>query len=175
MRARILKRVKRMLWETSHSRAFLPLVAALSMAATLTMTVPATAVLIVSVMLRPHRWILVLLAAVLGAAVGASLLAWGFHHQGWAQLHAAYPEFSTSDGWKQVVDWVGRYGLLALAAVSALPLPHTPALIVCSVSDLPLTGIFLAVAAGKGLKYGVLAWMVATFPERFIHYLHRGD
>ena len=74
-----------------------------------------------------------------------------------------------------MVGWVGRYGLFALAAVCALPLPQTPALIVCAVSELPQPGIFLAVAAGKCLKYGVLAWMVATFPERFIRYLHRAE
>ena len=175
MRRRLLKRVRQLLWQTSHGVAFLPLVAALSFAATLSMTVPVTAVLIVAVMLRPRRWMLILLLAVLGAAVGASVLAWTFHEQGWSQLQSAYPEFTTSESWKQMVGWVGRYGLFALAAVCALPLPQTPALIVCAVSELPLPGIFLAVAAGKCLKYGVLAWMVATFPERFIRYLHRAE
>ena len=65
--------------------------------------------------------------------------------------------------------------LPALGLICALALPETPALIVCAVSDLPLSGIFLGVAIGKLVKYGVLSWMAATFPERFLHYLHRED
>ncbi len=175
MRALLLKRIRLMLWQTAHSLAFLPLVGALSVAATLSMSVPVTAIVLAAVMLRPHRWPLILLAAVLGAALGASALAWTFHEQGLASLQQAYPEFSSSESWLKVVAWVDRYGLFALAAVCALPLPQTPALIACGLADLPISGIFLAVAAGKLAKYGVLAWMAATFPERFLKYLHRSN
>jgi membrane protein YqaA with SNARE-associated domain len=171
----ILTHAKRMLWETSHSPFYLPIVALLAAGATLSMSVPTTALLIPAVMLRPQRWHLICLVAVLGAAFAATLLSYGFHQQGWNQLQAAYPELSASDSWKKVVAWIAEYGLLALAAICALPLPQTPALIICAVSNQPLAGIFLAVATGKLAKYGVLSWMVATFPERFIHYLHKDD
>ena len=173
MRSLLLKRIRQLLWQTSHSAGFLPLVGALAVAATLSMTVPVTAILLAAVMLRPRRWPLILLAAVLGAALGASALAWTFHEQGLGHLQRAYPEFSNSDSWRQVMAWIDHYGLFALAAVCALPLPQTPALIACGLGDLPISGIFLAVTAGKMAKYGVVAWMAATFPERFRRYLHK--
>ncbi|MDD5298644.1 MAG: hypothetical protein PHU46_17215 [Rhodocyclaceae bacterium] len=171
----LLRRARRILWQSSHSPFYLPIVALLAAGATLSMSVPTTALLIPAVMLRPRRWQMICLAAILGAALGASLLSYGFHQQGWNQLQAAYPELSASDSWKKVVLWINEYGLAALAVICALPLPQTPALIICAVSDQPLAGIFLAVGAGKLAKYGILSWMVATFPERFIRYLHKDE
>lgn len=175
LRHRLLKRARFLLWRMSHSPLYLPLVAVLAAGATLSMSVPTTALLAPAVMLRPQRWVLICLAAVLGAAFAATLLSWGFQQQGWPRLLAAYPELPSSESWKTTVAWIGEYGLPALALICALPLPQTPALIICGVSEQPMLGIFLAVAAGKVAKYGLLSWMVATFPERFIHYLHRNE
>ncbi len=175
LRHRLLQRARLLLWRTAHSPLYLPLVAALAAAATLSMSVPTTALLAPAVMLRPRRWIVICLVAVLGAAFAATLLSWGFQQQGWPRLLDAYPELGQSDSWKTVVAWIGEYGLPALALICALPLPQTPALIICGVTEQPMLGIFLAVAAGKIAKYGLLSWMVATFPERFIRYLHKDE
>jgi hypothetical protein len=46
-------------------------------------------------------------------------------------------------------------------------LPQTPALIFTAVSRLPPAEVFLALLIGKSLKYGVYAWLAATFPDYF--------
>lgn len=175
MRRRLLKRIKLLLWQTSHHPAYLPLISLLSIAATLSMAIPTTAILIPAVVLRPHRWQLICLAAVVGAGSGSTLLAYGFRQEGWAQLQAHYPDLIQSASWQNMTQVVNDYGLFALAVISGLPLPQTPALVMCALSGVPMSGIFLAIAAGKLAKYGLLAWAVATFPERFLQYLHRDD
>jgi hypothetical protein len=54
-----------------------------------------------------------------------------------------------------------------LLIVAASPLPQTPALIFTAVSRLPPAEVFLALFIGKSLKYGVYAWLAATFPDYF--------
>jgi membrane protein YqaA with SNARE-associated domain len=171
----LLKRAKRLLWEMSHSRWYIPLVGLLCIVAGATLLVPITALVIVGVMLRPQRWRVLWLVTSLAAGIGAAILAHTLQAQGLEQVHQAFPELAASAIWQRTMVWIAEYGLLALAAVAALPLPQTPALVACALSRLSLPGIFLAVAAGKLVKYGILAWMVATFPERFIHHLHRDD
>lgn len=173
LRQTIAATIQRLLAQTAHSPLYLPLVAVLAAAATLSMSVPTTALLAPAVLLRPRRWITICIAAVAGAACAATLLTWSFHNEGWERLVSAYPDMEQAESWRMVTSWITRYGLPALALICALPLPQTPALIMCGVTDLPPGGVFLAVAAGKLAKYGVVSWAVASFPERFIHYLRR--
>lgn len=171
----LLKRAKRLLWEMSHSRWYIPLVGLLCIVAGATLLLPISALLIVAVMLRPQRWRSLWLVSSLAGGIGATILAHTLQVQGLEQIHLAFPELAASAIWQRTLVWIAEYGLLALAAVAALPLPQTPALVACALSKLSLPGILLAVAAGKLVKYSVLAWAVATFPERFIHYLHRDE
>lgn len=147
----------------------------LALLATLSMTVPATFVLVPAVLASPARWRSLWLWACLGSATGGVLLVLFFHHLAWGQVYALFPKFETSKSWIRVEGWVEDYGLYALAWVAALPLPQTPALLLCGIGRVPAEGVFAAMLAGKLAKYGVVAWMVSRFPERFARFLSQRE
>lgn len=146
----------------------LPLaMAGIAFALTLSMSLPVTAGLVPAVLLAPRRWPWISVAGAFGSAVGAALLLLLFHHLGWVQIHAAFPQMEAAPDWQRVIRWTARYGVIALAFVAATPLPQTPALILCAVSDQAFLEVVLAVFAGKLVKYGVVGWAAARFPTRF--------
>jgi membrane protein YqaA with SNARE-associated domain len=159
------------LLERFSSRPWFPQVIGLmALGATLSMTVPVTWILLPAVIARPHQWRRIWLWSCLGSALGGSLLVLAFHHLAWAQIYAAYPKFETSASWMRVTGWVLEYGLMALAWTAALPLPQTPALILCGVTRLPVEGVFAAMLAGKLVKYGIVTAAVFHFPQRFARF-----
>lgn len=138
---------------------------------TVSMTVPVTSALIPAVLLAPQRWRSIALQSALGSACGATLLLLLFHHLGWTQLHAQFPVMLDSAGWQRAVSWTGDYGVLALFAIAALPLPQTPALLFCAIAQLPAAQVFAAVLCGKLIKYAVIASLAAAFPAKFRAFL----
>ena len=103
----------------------------------------------------------------LGSAIGATLLVVIFHNLGWTQVFEKFPELSTNATWHQIIDWASDYDILAMFLIAASPLPQTPALIFFAIAQHDYLSIFVAMLAGKLLKYGVLAWLSSHFPERF--------
>lgn len=103
----------------------------------------------------------------LGSAVGATVLVMAFHQLGWTQLYERFPELATHDNWRRIIEWVASFGALALFLIAASPLPQTPALIFFGIARQDYQSVFLAMLAGKILKYGLFAWLAARFPERF--------
>lgn len=151
---------------------FMPtLVGGLAFGLTVSMTVPVTSALIPAVLLSPRRWRSIALQAAFGSALGATLLVLLFHHLGWSQLHAQFPAMLESAGWQRVIAWTVEYGVIALFAIAALPLPQTPALIFFAITEPPVAQIFLAVLLGKLIKYFLLALLAALFPARFRAFL----
>ena len=143
------------------------LVGLLALVLTASMTVPVTSVLIPAVLLSPRRWRAIALQAACGSALGATLLVWLFHDLGWEQVRVLYPGLLDSPGWHRVAAWMGDYGIVALFAVAALPVPQTPALVFCAIAALPGTQVFLAILGGKLIKYGLLSALAAQFPAKF--------
>jgi hypothetical protein len=70
---------------------------------------------------------------------------------------ACPPHFVASHQWQGTVQWVARFGFLALATVAALPITHTPALIFCALLGMPPLEVFASFLIGKGIKYAVCA------------------
>lgn len=149
------------------SPLYVPAVGVMALGATLSMSVPVTSFLIIAVLLDNRRWYWSWLAASLGSAIGGVMLVLGFYHLAWAQVYALFPDFATSPSWQRVTQWVSDYGVVALAWIAALPLPQTPALILCGISKMSLPGVFCAMLIGKLAKYGVVAWLAAYFPKKF--------
>ena len=151
---------------------FMPtLVGLFAFGLTASMTVPVSSALIPAVLLSPQRWRSIALQAAFGSALGATLLVLLFHHLGWTQLHAQFPVMLDSAGWQRAAAWTGDYGVIALFAIAALPLPQTPALIFCSIAQLPMAEVFVAVLCGKLIKYAVIAALAAAFPVKFRAFL----
>lgn len=146
--------------------AFPAVVGAVAVAATVSMSVPFSTLLVAAVLMARRRWIAIAAWASLGAALGAALLYLVFHHLGWARLFDAYPDVVRSTAWSDATRWLSTYGVLALLVIAATPLPLTPALMFAGISRLPIVEVVLALWIGKLAKYLVYAWLASRFPER---------
>ena len=62
---------------------------------------------------------------------------------------------------------MAAHGPLALFLIAASPLPQTPALIFFAIAHHDYPAVFVAMLAGKIIKYGLFAWLASHFPERF--------
>lgn len=131
------------------------------------MSLPFGGVLAAAVLLAPARWRSTVLAASLGSSFGALVIYLVFHHLGWNQFIAVYPDIVASQAWIDANRWLSGYGMFALFAIAALPVPQTPALIFTAIYRLPVGEVWLAIFAGKLVKYGVYALGVKAFPDRF--------
>lgn len=168
MLSHVLQRyLRRSLTATAGSRWYPALVGVMAIGATLSMSVPFAPILAFAVILRPEHWRRLALSAGLGCAVGGLMLYALFHHWGWEQVAAEYPELMRGRAWQDASHWLNSYGISAMLVISATPLPTTPALLYAAITDLPKTGLFLALAAGKSLKFLAYAAFVSRFPDRF--------
>lgn len=138
----------------------------LAIGGTLSAAYPITSVVVPAVLLVPQRWWKIAGIAALGSAIGATALVVFFHQLGWAQLYERFPELATHPAWHRVMEWTSDHGALALLVIAALPLPQTPALVVFAITRPDYPCAFLAILAGKTLKYLAFAWLAARAPER---------
>jgi membrane protein YqaA with SNARE-associated domain len=160
-------RVWILLHGATSMRIYPLLVGSVALLLTVSMTIPFASILIAAVLLRPAHWKAIALLSSVGSAAGGLIIYMFFHHLGWIYVVEAYPELLQSKAWIDATRWVSSYGVWALLVVAASPLPQTPALIFTAVSRLPPAEVFLALLIGKSLKYGVYAWLAATFPDYF--------
>lgn len=155
----------------AETREFPALVGFTAFALTVSMLLPFVPVLVGAIAASRRRSAPIILLSSLGSAVGGLVLFLTFHYLGWSQIVEAYPDLLKSKAWLDAIDWVSRYGVIALFFIAASPLAQTPALIVAAISDLPALEIFAALLFGKIIKYGVYAWLVVRFPQWFHHAL----
>jgi membrane protein YqaA with SNARE-associated domain len=137
---------------------------------TISMIIPFASILIGAVLLRHERWKEIVAVSSLGSATGGLILYWVFYYLGWGQIVAAYPDLIQSKAWSDATGWISAYGTWALLGVAAMPLPQTPALIFTAMLPLPASEVFLALLAGKLLKYGIYGWLAANFPSLLQHH-----
>lgn len=163
----------RALTRRADSRAFPLVVAGAALAAELSMSVPFASLLIAAVLLAPRRWVSIATWASLGAAFGALVLYLIFHHLGWNQLFAAYPDVVRSAAWRDATHWLEHYGVVSLLVIAALPVPLTPALMFAAISRLPVAEVIAALWLGKLAKYHVYAWLASRFPDQLVRHGQR--
>ena len=140
---------------------FPPLAAALSAAATLSLSVPVGPLLMALVALNPRRWRAVVVWSVLGSAVAGALLTHLLGHFGSAWIDERLPQLAASKHWHYLVTWVSSYGFVTLIAIAASPFAQTPALILAALLGLPWPEVFAALLIGKGLKYSLVGAVTA--------------
>lgn len=158
--------LQRLLRYSAEGRGFMLTCAGLALTGTITAAYPVTAVVVPATLLAPRNWRRITLFTALGSALGATVLVLVIHHMGWANLYEHYPQLATHPDWRQVMSWVQRYGIIALFLIALSPLPQTPALIFFGITRQDYIGIFIAMLAGKILKYGLFAWATNRFPEK---------
>ena len=140
---------------------FPPLTAALSAAATFSLTVPVGPMLMALVALNPRRWRAIVVWSVLGSALAGTLFTHLLGHFGSASINERLPQLAASKHWHYLVSWVSSYGFVTLAAIAASPFAQTPALILAALLGLPWPEVFAALLLGKGLKYSLIGAVTA--------------
>jgi membrane protein YqaA with SNARE-associated domain len=168
-RKKFRQHLQQLLGKTAAAPGFLVICMTLALAGTLSATYPVTAVVVAATLLAPRRWLLIATMTALGSALGAALLVMLCHHWGWHQIYQHFPEIMHDARWIEVMAWTSRYGVPALFVIALSPLPQTPALIFAGIVRHDDFYVFMAMLAGKLLKYGCYAWLAARFPERFGH------
>jgi membrane protein YqaA with SNARE-associated domain len=167
-------RLVRAVVRSADRRAYPAAIGAAAFGATLSMTVPFATVLVAAVLAAPKRWRALAVWSSIGTGLAGLVLYLAFHHLGWVQFAERYPEIATSRAWLQAAAWLSEWGLYALFAIAALPLPQTPAVAFAALASLSPSGVFAALLLGKLVKYAVYAWATARFPGWFLDRLHAG-
>ncbi|WP_151070204.1 hypothetical protein [Cupriavidus oxalaticus] len=116
------------------------------------MSVPVMPLATASVLLNARRWRAIALYAAVGSGTAALILYVVFHHLGWVQLLEYLPELTRSAKWVRIARLTEDYGLVALLAIAASPLPQTPALVIVAMAELSRLGVFAAIVSGKLAK-----------------------
>ncbi|MCW5660028.1 MAG: hypothetical protein KIT60_20190 [Burkholderiaceae bacterium] len=138
-----------------------PLAAALSAAATLSLSVPVGPLLTALVALNPRRWRALVVWSVLGSSVAGALFTHLLGHFGIAWINERLPQLASSKHWHYLVSWVSDYGFVTLTAIAASPFSQTPALILAALLGLSWPAVFGALLLGKGLKYSLVGAVTA--------------
>lgn len=158
------------------SFAYPALVALLAVISAGTGLYPYGPVLAVAVVFAPERWRSTYLAACLGAATGATLLALMVQSLVGQHLIAQYfPDLEYSPQWRLAQQWVAAYGSIALAVIAALPLPEIPPLLILALAKTPPPLIGLAIFCGKLCKYGIYIFIVRLILKAIRLGLHKAS
>lgn len=133
---------------------------------------PYSPVLIAAVVFAPFRWRIIYASAAIGAATGAGLLAVTLQTIGGQHLPGFFANvLGTLEG-SRVQQWIDAYGTFALAVVAALPIPEMPTLLTLILANTPPWAIWLAVFAGKLVKYGAYILAVQLILKAIRHGPH---
>ena len=140
--------------------------APLAFGSTLSMSVPTVPLLSALVLLDRRRWLAISLWAIAGSAAGGALLVHVLRHFAALFISEKLPELAASSHWLHLVDWVSMHGWWTLALVAASPISQTPVLILAAVLGMSGQTVFLSLAAGKAVKYGLIARLTAKAGDR---------
>ena len=144
----------------------LGLSALLSFGGTLTAAYPVTAVIVTAVIMAPRRWLKLSAACALGSAAAGAVVVGVAHLLGYNEIHHLFPNLISPATWAEASRWIGDYGVWAIFGVGASPLPQMPLLIFFGIVDDRILEAFIALFAGKLIKYTLVAWVTQHFPEK---------
>lgn len=151
----------------NHGQHLLGLATLLSFGGTISAAYPVTAVIVTAVMLAPRRWLMLSLGCATGSALAGAVVVGVSHMLGYNEIHTLFPNLISVDTWNEASGWIDDYGIWAIFGVGASPLPQMPLLIFFGIVDDRIFEAFVALLAGKVLKYGIVAWVTQHFPEKF--------
>src|SRR5574343_167962 len=138
----------------------------LSFGGTISAAYPVTAGIVTAVMMAPRRWLTLSAACSLGSALAGAVVMGVSHMLGYNEIHHLFPNLISAETWAEASHWIGDYGVWAIFGVGASPLPQMPLLIFFGIVDDRIFEAFVALFAGKLIKYTIVAWVTQHFPEK---------
>ena len=131
----------------------------------------ADALIVVSVMREPHRWLLYAASATVGSVAGCYAL-YSLARKGG---HAFLQRRFRADRIERGLAIFKRYGLFAVIVPSLLP-PPTPFkifVLLAGVAEVRPATFIAAVAIGRGLRFGGEAWLAYEYGAEAFDYIQR--
>ncbi|MBV9074865.1 MAG: VTT domain-containing protein [Acidobacteria bacterium] len=119
---------------------------------------------------RQHWWIYVI-AATIGSTLGA-YVTYGIGEKGGKEgLEKRIPEKKL----RKVYRWSEKYGVGAVAVPALLPppFPLSPFLLAAGVLKVPKTKFLSAYAAGRLVRYSIVAWLGMRYGKGLIHWIQQ--
>ncbi len=154
---------ERTLVGTLANNSLLPILAGgVAFFCTLSCTIATVPVVSVLVILNRKQWWAIAFFSAMGSALAASLIAYFLGNYGYPVLSKHLPEIVNSRQWRWTAQWVSQFGFIALIVITALPIPHTPALIFCGLVGMSLPEVLGAFFIGKGVKYSLAAYVTSV-------------
>ena len=150
----------------NRSNHLLGFSALISFGGTLTAAYPVSAVVITAVMLAARRWLMISVASSAGSALAGAVIVCLSHFLGYNEINHLFPNLIDQETWADASHWIGAYGVWAIFAVGASPLPQMPLLIFYGIMDDRVLEALIALFAGKLIKYTLIAWVTQHFPEK---------
>ncbi len=143
------------------TRAGFALLAGIAMAATWSLSIAVGPFLIAFCAGARHRWRAFALIATLATALAAVLLVRALEAGLAPWVAQQIPTLTTSPAWLHLQAWIAQWGLGAMFAWLALPLPQAPFVVLAALLHVPSWEIFAVFVFGKGLKYAIEAYLAA--------------
>lgn len=128
--------------------------------------VPATSMLVASVLMRPQRWRAAAGWFALGGAAGALALAALISLAGRPMLERLLGDAIGSERWVWTEHQVQAHGIAILFLLALGPWPVRTAVAVCALAGAPLLEIGAAVLLARLAGFAVLSWLTARAPDR---------
>ncbi len=144
-----------------------PLLGLLAAADNFIVVIPNDGLLISSSMLRPRRWLSLAIWIAIGSTLGAFLLAVLIEAHGMPWVLELIPGLDSSSAWVWTERFFDNYGLIVVFLIAATPLPQQPAVILATISSIPLWQIVVVVFIGRLIKFLVMAY-ISTHAPRLI-------
>lgn len=156
-----VQRAARAASRAAHGPTAVVVFAAICAAATASFGVPVGPFLTAFSAAAPARWWVFAVTASLttaatAVAINLALVAWATP---WIAAHV--PAWVASPEWHRLTAWMHAWGMLAMIAWLALPLPQSPLMVLNAMAGTPLASIAVAFIVGKGLKYAVTAYVAS--------------
>ena len=141
------------------------IVAGLAAADAFIFVVPIEVLLVPAVLAHRKRWLLTAFWVTLGSAIGAVALAYLAGSYGIEFMEHFMPKILHDHAWNDSMDYLNRHGALGLGIISLSPFPQHAAVAVAGLAHMSSIKVFVAVLAGRFVKYEFIAWALMYSPK----------
>ena len=147
---------------------FTPAVCLLAFVDLFVLVIPNEIVVIMSGLVRPHRWFITGVGMSFASAVGAVVLALLAHKHGESMaVHVLGPHVFTSHEWLRTSHWIEKHGFWGMWFSAVGPLPMQPGALICGLAHMSSFKIFWAAFFGRLPKYVTVGYLTKRSPDLF--------
>jgi membrane protein YqaA with SNARE-associated domain len=132
--------------------------------------VPIAALLITSVFAAPKHWKRTSFWVTLGSAIGAVVFAIVIRYYGISIIESFFPHLMKGAAWRIGDRWINDYGLWALFFVEAIPITDHPLIALAALTALPMPEVAGVIVLGKSIKFFTVGWIASHSPKLLLRF-----